>query len=140
LRLLIVLQHNHFDTISLFSSAGALWFVWPAVDDGWKISIGIKADPEAAAKAAEAAKAPPVTKAAAEEKAVAALPASALKEIEEAPKAHAHVETDDDKLFVKAAASGDFTYLEEKWEAFAEKSSRPGEDDDEEDEEDEEGE
>lgn len=119
---------------SSFFIQGALWFVWPAVDDGWKIEIGIKADPEAAVKAAEAAKEAPVTKAAVEEKAVASLPASALKEIEEAPKAHAHVETDEDKLFVKAASSGDFTYLEEKWEAFAEKSSRPGEDDDEEDE------
>eukprot|EP00956_Cyclotella_meneghiniana_P025086 scaffold51539_cov69-Cyclotella_meneghiniana.AAC.3 len=117
----------------------ALWFVWPAVDDGWKISVGIKADPEAAAKAAEAAKEAPVTKAAVEEKAVAALPAAALQEIEEAPKAHAHVETDQDKLFVKAASTGDFTYLEEKWEEFADKSTRPGEDDDE-DEEDDDGE
>jgi hypothetical protein len=94
--------------------------------------MGLKADPEAAAKAAEAAKAAPVTKAAVEEKAVAALPAAALKEIEEAPKAHAHVETNDDKLFAKAAASGDFSYMEEKWEAFAEKSMSPGEDDEEE--------
>lgn len=99
--------------------------------------MGLKADPEAAAKAAEAAKAPPApTKAAVEEKAVAALPSAALKEIEDAPKAHAHVETDEDKLLVKASSSGDFTYLEEKWEEFAEKSSRPGEDDDEEDEDD----
>ena len=72
-----------------------------------------------------------------EEKAVAALPAAALQEIEEAPKAHAHVaETNEDKLFVKAASSGDFTYLEEKWEEFADKSTRPGEDDDDEDDED----
>jgi hypothetical protein len=97
--------------------------------------MGLKADPEAAAKAAEAAKAAPVTKAEVEVKAVVALPAAALKEIEEAPKAHAHVETSDDKLFVKAASSGDFSYLEEKWEAFAEKSSNPGEEDDEEEEE-----
>lgn len=106
--------------------AGALWFIWPAVDDGWKIEVGIKADPEAAAKAAEAAKEAPVTKVAVEEKAVAALPAAALQEIEEAPKAHAHVaETNEDKLFVKAASSGDFTYLEEKWEEFAVRSWLP---------------
>jgi hypothetical protein len=23
-------------------SIGGLWFVWPAVDDGWKIEMGIK--------------------------------------------------------------------------------------------------
>lgn len=23
-------------------STGALWFVWPAVDDGWKVEMGIK--------------------------------------------------------------------------------------------------
>jgi len=26
-------------------SVGALWFVWPAVDDGWKIQMGIKSEP-----------------------------------------------------------------------------------------------
>jgi len=25
---------------------GALWFVWPAVDDGWKIEMGIKSAPK----------------------------------------------------------------------------------------------
>jgi len=39
-------------------------------------------------------------------------------------------------LFVKAASTGDFTYLEEKWEEFADKSTRPGEDDDEDEEDD----
>ena len=131
----ISIQYQCIPNLSI--DVGALWFIWPAVDDGWKIEVGIKADPEAAAKAAEAAKEAPVTKVAVEEKAVAALPAAALQEIEEAPKAHAHVaETNEDKLFVKAASSGDFTYLEEKWEEFADKSTRPGEDDDDEDEED----
>lgn len=37
-------------------AAGALWFVWPAVDDEWKMEMGLMADPEAAMKAAEAAK------------------------------------------------------------------------------------
>ena len=123
----------------IYPSKGALWFIWPAVDDEWKISIGLKADPEAAAKAAEAVRSAQPSKAAVEEKAMATLPAAALKEIEDAPKAHAHVETDEDKLFAKAAASGDFTYLEEKWETFAEKSSRPGEEDDEEEEEEDDG-
>eukprot|EP00584_Thalassiosira_punctigera_P004093 CAMPEP_0172527058 /NCGR_PEP_ID=MMETSP1067-20121228/1840_1 /TAXON_ID=265564 ORGANISM="Thalassiosira punctigera, Strain Tpunct2005C2" /NCGR_SAMPLE_ID=MMETSP1067 /ASSEMBLY_ACC=CAM_ASM_000444 /LENGTH=144 /DNA_ID=CAMNT_0013310721 /DNA_START=225 /DNA_END=659 /DNA_ORIENTATION=+ len=102
---------------------GALWFVWPAVDDGWKIEMGLKADPEAAAKAAEEA-------AAAAPKKVELSP-EAVAKVEGAYKAHEHVETDDDKLLSKAASTGDFTFLEEKWEAFAEKSTRPGEDDDE---------
>jgi hypothetical protein len=115
------------------NSKGALWFVWPAVDDSWKISVGIKADPEAA-KAAATAAAP--SKASEEQSALAKLPSSAMKQIEDAPKAHAgHGETDEDKLLAKAAKTGDFTYLEEKWEEFAEKASRPGEDDEEEEEE-----
>lgn len=26
-------------------STGGLWFVWPAVDDEWKISLGLKSAP-----------------------------------------------------------------------------------------------
>ena len=113
--------------------AGALWFVWPAVDDGWKIEMGIKADPEAAAKAAEAAAAEAKAKAA---PVVAELPPEAAAKVEDAYKAQEYVETEDDKMLAKAAATGDYSALEEKWEAFAEKSSRPGEDDDDEDEDD----
>ena len=29
-------------------STGALWFIWPAVDDGWKIEMGIKSAPKSA--------------------------------------------------------------------------------------------
>jgi hypothetical protein len=111
---------------------GALWFIWPAVDDGWKIQMGIKADPEAAAAAAAA-------KAAAAAPKKVELSAAAAAKVEEAYKAHEYVETEDDKLLAKAASSGDYSELEAKWEAFAEKATRPGEDDDEEeDEEDEE--
>ena len=57
----------------------------------------------------------------------------ALKQIEDATKAHAgHVETDEDKLLAKPAKMGDLMYLVEKWEQFAEKASRPGEEDEEE--------
>ena len=113
-------------------SIGGLWFVWPAVDDNWKIEMGLKADPEAAAKAAEAAKE------AAKEKKVELSP-EAVAKVEDAYKAHEH-ETDDDKLLAKAASSGDYGALEEKWDAFAEKSSRPGEDDDEDEDDDDDGE
>jgi hypothetical protein len=114
--------------------AGALWFVWPAVDDGWKIEMGLKADPEAAAKAAAA------TKEAAAASAKRVLSPAALAKVEGAYKGHAHVETEDDKLLAKAASSGDYGELEAKWEAFLEKSSNPGEDDDEEEDEEDEDE
>lgn len=97
--------------------------------------MGLKADPEAAKKAAAeaAASKPAPTPVQAQVAAVAALPLAAQKEIEEAPKAYSHVETEDDKTFAKAAQSGDFSYLETKWEEFNEKAIKPGEDDDEED-------
>ena len=106
---------------------GALWFIWPAVDDGWKIQMGIMADPEAAAaKAAAAAAAPKKVE----------LSAAAAAKVEDAYKAHESVETEDDKLLAKAASTGDYSELQAKWEAFAEKATKPGEDDDDEDEDD----
>ncbi|KAL3817318.1 hypothetical protein ACHAXA_003941 [Cyclostephanos tholiformis] len=111
--------------------AGALWFVWPAVDDGWKIEMGLKADPESAAKAAAAAKAATAAS-------TTTLSSAALAKVEGAYKSHAHVETEDDKLLVKAASSGDYSELEAKWESFLEKAVNPGEDEDEEEEEEEE--
>lgn len=116
-------------------AAGALWFVWPAVDDEWKMEMGLMADPEAAMKAAEAAKEDAPKK--------VELSPEAEKKIEEAYKASddGYVETDEDKvanaMFAKAAETGDYTYLEEKWEVFVEKATRPGEDDDDDDEDDE---
>ena len=112
-------------------AVGALWFVWPAVDDNWKIEMGLKADPEAAKKAAEE------LAAAAKEKTVE-LSEEAEAKVEGAYKAAEYVETDDDKLLAKAVASGDYSALEEKWDVFAEKSSRPGEDDDEDEDDDDE--
>jgi hypothetical protein len=112
--------------------AGALWFVWPAVDDGWKVEMGLRADPEAAAKAAAAARA------AAAAASAKTLSPAALAKVEGAYKGHAHVVTEDDKLLAKAASSGDYTQLEAKWEAFLEKAVSPGEDDDDEEEEEEE--
>ena len=108
---------------------GGLWFVWPAVDDNWKIEMGFKADPEAAAKAAaaaeEAAKAKKVE-----------LPPEAIAKVEDAYKSEAHVETEDDKMLTKAASSGEYSELETKWDEFIVKSTKPGEDDDDDDEDD----
>mmetsp|Transcript_39823 Transcript_39823/g.83720 ORF Transcript_39823/g.83720 Transcript_39823/m.83720 type:complete len:167 (-) Transcript_39823:297-797(-) len=108
-------------------AVGALWFVWPAVDDGWKIEMGLKADPEAAKKAADAAPADAPKK--------VELSVEALAKVEDAYKAE-EVNTEDDEPLAKAVATGDFSYFEEKWEAFSEKSGRPGEDDDDDDEDD----
>ena len=88
--------------------------------------MGFKSDPEAALKAAEATKAKEEAKSAPVE-----LPTEAMEKVEGAYKAHGAVETEDDKLLAKAAGTGDFSYLESKWEEFNEKAIRPGEDDDE---------
>jgi hypothetical protein len=114
------LVHRHSLSFTLFSlhgtllkmpSKGALWFVWPVIDDSWKITVGIKADPQAA-KAAAAATAP--SKASQEQSTLAKLPLLALKQTEDALEAHArHVEMDEDKLLAKVAKTGDFTHLEE---------------------------
>jgi len=90
--------------------------------------MGLKADPEAAKKAAEEA-------AAAAPKKVE-LSADAVAKVEDAYKSEEHVETEDDKMLAKASATGDYTHFEEKWEAFTEKAIRPGEDDDEDDDDD----
>jgi hypothetical protein len=109
---------------------GGLWFVWPAVDDGWKIEMGFKSDPEAAAAAQD--------NAAASKESKITLSEEAMTKVENAYKASEHTDTDDDKLLSVAVKTGDYTALEEKWEAFNEKAIRPGEDDDEEEEDDEE--
>mmetsp|Transcript_27163 Transcript_27163/g.49034 ORF Transcript_27163/g.49034 Transcript_27163/m.49034 type:complete len:172 (+) Transcript_27163:159-674(+) len=107
---------------------GALWFIWPAVDDEWKIEMGLKADPEAKTKAAEAAAAAVAPK--------VELSAEAVAKVEGAYKSHEHVATDDEKMLMKANASGDYSYFEEKWEGFIAKAIKPGEDDDDEDDDD----
>ena len=117
---------------------GGLWFVWPAVDDGWKIEMGFKSDPEAAAAAAAQ------ENSAAEksnESNKITLSEEAMTKVENAYKNHHHSEhtnnTDDDKLLSVAVKTGDYSALEEKWEEFNEKAIRPGEDDDEDEDEEE---
>uniref|UniRef100_A0A7S4IYM4 Uncharacterized protein n=1 Tax=Odontella aurita TaxID=265563 RepID=A0A7S4IYM4_9STRA len=116
-------------------AVGALWFVWPAVDDGWKVSVGIMADPEAAAAAkAEAAEAAKVSSPA---------PAIAVELSQEAKDAiaNAHKGSEvtmsaEEKAVVAKVKAGDFSDLEKDWDTFAEKSIVPGEDDDDDDDDD----
>mmetsp|Transcript_17214 Transcript_17214/g.26976 ORF Transcript_17214/g.26976 Transcript_17214/m.26976 type:complete len:169 (+) Transcript_17214:112-618(+) len=109
---------------------GALWFIWPAVDDEWKQEMGFKSDPEAALKAVEEAKAKELAK-----KTVVELPVEVMAKVEGAYKGEEvdEVTAEEDLMLVKAAGTGDFTYLEEQWEAFNDKAIRPGEDDDDDD-------
>mmetsp|Transcript_1421 Transcript_1421/g.2136 ORF Transcript_1421/g.2136 Transcript_1421/m.2136 type:complete len:165 (-) Transcript_1421:193-687(-) len=93
-------------------SAGTLWFVWPAVNDEWKdkwkIQMGIIDDPELLTKRAMEG-------------------SIGMREREGSE--------DDDGMLAKAATSGDYGELQARWDEFAEKSSRPGEDDEEDEEE-----
>mmetsp|Transcript_30367 Transcript_30367/g.68034 ORF Transcript_30367/g.68034 Transcript_30367/m.68034 type:complete len:169 (-) Transcript_30367:77-583(-) len=113
-------------------SVGALWFVWPAVDDGWKIEMGFKADPEAAKKAAE--------EAAAAAPAKVELSSEAMAKIESAYVPASAGDDEGDALLKSAMATGDYSKLEEKWEAFTIKAVKPGEDDDDDDDDDDEDE
>jgi len=104
--------------------AGGLWFVWPAVDEEWKQSIGLgssSAAPEV--KASEGKKEEPVV-----------LSAAAKEKIEKAYIVEAEEMTDDEKAVLKAISKGDFSALEKDWDSFQEKAAIPGDGDDEEDE------
>ena len=104
------------------------------MDDGWKIEMGIKADPEAAAKAAE--------EAAAAAPAKVELSKEAMAKVESAYVTASAGDDEGDKLLKASMATGDYSKLEEQWEAFSIKAARPGEDDDddEDDEDDDDGE
>ena len=108
---------------------GALWFVWPAIDNGWKIEMGIVPDPEAAAKKAS-------NNAATAVKSKVELPPEVALKVEFAYKVPEYMKTEDDILLTKAFDTGDYSELEAKWDTFAEKSSLPGEGDDDDEEED----
>mmetsp|Transcript_2929 Transcript_2929/g.5492 ORF Transcript_2929/g.5492 Transcript_2929/m.5492 type:complete len:176 (+) Transcript_2929:77-604(+) len=109
--------------------AGGLWFVWPAVDEEWKQSIGL-----GSSSAAPEAKSAPEKK---EEPVV--LSAEAKEKIEKAYVVETEELSDDEKAVLKAVGKGDFSALEKDWDSFQEKASIPGDgdDDDDEDEEDE---
>jgi hypothetical protein len=107
--------------------AGALWFVWPAVDEEWKQSIGM-GTPAPAAAPAPAKEEPKVE-----------LSAEALEKVEKAYVSEAEVKelTEEEKAVVKAVAAGDFSLLEKEWDAFQLKATVPGDgDDDDEDDDD----
>jgi hypothetical protein len=112
--------------------AGALWFIWPAVDDGWKVSVGILPDPQAVA-----AKQPIGSSSKGGQ--VMDVPADIVAKV-----TAIHHDTNDDgedmgpDLVAMAASSGDYSALQAKWETFIVKSTNPGEDDDDDDDDEEE--
>ena len=108
-------------------ATGALWFVWPAVDEEWKLEVGISGST-------------PSVSSAEEDK--IELSASALKKIENAYiPVNLHVEPlevlrEDEKAVIKAVAEGDFSLLEKEWDTFQMKASVPGDGDDDDDDDD----
>jgi hypothetical protein len=113
---------------------GALWFIWPAVDDGWKVSVGILPDPQHAAAAKQ-----PIGSSTSKGGQVMDVPADIVAKV----TAIHHDENDDGEdmgpdLVAMAASSGDYSALQAKWETFIVKSTNPGEDDDDDEDEDEE--
>lgn len=109
-------------------AAGAMWFVWPAVTDDFKISIGLLPDPEAETAAAAAPAAAPAVELSDEAKAKVD---SAYKS---ADQIIAEKMSDDEKAVLASIAKGDLSVLDNDWDQFMEKSIKPGEDDDDEDE------
>ena len=85
--------------------AGALWFVWPAVDDDFKIEWGFMKDPT-----------PPPTAPSSDVK----LDAAGKKAAENAFKVgHAeHAPSEKEVQIMKEIRKGDFSTLEKDWDAF----------------------
>jgi len=107
--------------------AGALWFIWPAIDDNWKQSIGLGPSKVQSSPAAAPAK--------------VELSKEALKKIETAYITQGDEELSEEEQATLAAISkGDFSSLEQDWDKFIVKVMVPGDGDDEEDEEEEEDE
>eukprot|EP00545_Synedropsis_sp_CCMP1620_P012513 CAMPEP_0119003006 /NCGR_PEP_ID=MMETSP1176-20130426/293_1 /TAXON_ID=265551 /ORGANISM="Synedropsis recta cf, Strain CCMP1620" /LENGTH=175 /DNA_ID=CAMNT_0006954559 /DNA_START=87 /DNA_END=614 /DNA_ORIENTATION=+ len=114
---------------------GGLWFVWPAVDEEWKISMGFMSGDVAGAPAAEAADA------GAPAAVVVELSEAAQEAVENAyipPDAELHEPTEKDIQIGKELRSGEFTTLESDWDDFLAKAIKPGEDDDDDDDDDDE--
>lgn len=112
-----------------------MWFIWPAVSDDFKISIGMLPDPEAEAASSSA-------DASASSKAPAVAPAVELSEeaqekVENAYKSHDQIVeekmSDEEKAVLKAVEKGDFGALDNDWDEFMTKAIKPGEDDDDDD-------
>ena len=116
---------------ALPGAAGAMWFIWPAVSDEFKVSVGMLPDPEASATAAtadgSAAKAVELSE-------------EAQEKVDNAYKSHDQIVeekmSDEEKAVLKAVEKGDFGALDNDWDQFMEKSIKPGEDDDDDDDDD----
>ena len=117
---------------ALPASIGALWFVWPAVDEEWKQSIGFSRPPAAAAPAAVETSSPSPLK--------VELSPAALSKVESAYVVHEEELSDEEKSVLKAMAKGDYSALEQDWDKFQDKATIPGDGDDDDDDEEEEDE
>ena len=111
-----------------------MWFIWPAVSDDFKISIGMLPDPEAEAASSSAdSKAPAVAPA-------VELSEEAQEKVENAYKSHDQIVeekmSDEEKAVLKAVEKGDLSALDNDWDEFMAKAIKPGEDDDDDDDDD----
>mmetsp|Transcript_28026 Transcript_28026/g.36641 ORF Transcript_28026/g.36641 Transcript_28026/m.36641 type:complete len:172 (-) Transcript_28026:130-645(-) len=106
------------------AAVGAGWFIWPAVTDDFKISIGLMDDPEAP---------PPSAKKGVElddaAKAAIAVAHKVDASTGEEPRAPTAEELEVEKQYL----AGDYSGLEKDWGEFMEKAIKPGEDDDDDD-------
>merc|ERR1711862_951635 len=99
----------------------ATWFVWPAVPDSAKISLGLMPDPEAIAEAEATA-------------------SDATKDEIMASAAQALMPTKEQLRLAERESRGDFSHLEAHWEKFDISSLKFEDDDDDDDDDDEEDE
>jgi len=111
------------------AAVGAAWFIWPAVTDDFKISIGMMEDPEADAAAAKPSE-PELDDTA---KAAIAVAHKVDASTGEEPRQPTQEELEVEKQYL----AGDYSGLEKDWGDFMEKAIKPGEDDDDDDDEDE---
>jgi len=113
---------------ALPATLGGLWFVWPAVDEEWKQSMGFSSPPASAAPPAPAEK---------EEEKVELSPAQ-MEKVEKAYIVEEVELTEEEKVVMAAVAKGDFRLLEKDWEEFTVKAMNPEDDDDDDDDDDDE--
>jgi len=101
---------------------GALWFVWPAVDQEWKDETGFGSARPAVLKEEEKIE----------------LSDEAISKIESAYVVDEHHLSEEEQSVMNAMAEGDFTSLEKDWDEFQLRASNPNDDDDDDDDDDDE--
>jgi len=103
---------------------GALWFVWPAVDQTWKEEMGFGGSSSPVAQKEE--------KIELSEEALSKIEAAYVVGGDDRPL------SEEEQNVVKAMAEGDYSALEKDWDEFQLRASNPNDDDDDDDDDDDE--